>query len=355
MQKYHNTAQDKQGNIITTATISVFLANTGTLATLYQDNEIDTFNNPFDISDANYDSKGMFFFKAENGTYDIKIVNGSDTTWIYDRVLFDFNDSVTFGGNIRLADGKYLYLGEGSALSESGTSLYIDSTNVSGATIFRNNDSGGSPKVTAELGGAIPFAKLFYNDNPTFETSGDAFQATGVANAFTGIFAGSSTSGQSYGPRISAGTTSADEAFRITNQANSFFYMRVYGDGGLVVGNSVSGGNKGLGTINANAVYDDNVLLTDYVFDYHLDNKINSDDVTQAEQFLANTSVLDLNLFSEHWKEHRHLPSLPSRKEWKKDGAYSIGKLAQRLWETVELQAVHIDSLNIRIKQLEAA
>ena len=39
--------------------------------------------------------------------------------------------------------------------------------------------------------------------------------------------------------------------------------------GGTVVG-SPTGGDKGAGTINAQAVYDDNVLLTDYVFDKRL-------------------------------------------------------------------------------------
>jgi hypothetical protein len=35
-----------------------------------------------------------------------------------------------------------------------------------------------------------------------------------------------------------------------------------------VVG-SPTGGNKGAGTINATAVYDDNTLLTDYVFEQY--------------------------------------------------------------------------------------
>jgi len=39
-----------------------------------------------------------------------------------------------------------------------------------------------------------------------------------------------------------------------------------YGDGSIVVG-SPTGGAKGLGTVNAVAVYDDNTLLTDYVFE----------------------------------------------------------------------------------------
>jgi len=100
MQKYHNTIQAENGDIITTATITVFLANTGVPATRYQDIEIDTYDNPFDVSDDNYDSKGMFFFKAENGTYDIKIVNGIKTTWLDDISLLDADSIVDSYDNI---------------------------------------------------------------------------------------------------------------------------------------------------------------------------------------------------------------------------------------------------------------
>lgn len=88
MQKHHDTAQDLQGNIINTATITVFDANTGTPSSIFEDDETTPLNNPFTGSDLNYDFEGSFWFKAANGTYDIKIV-GATTKWKYDVQLFD--------------------------------------------------------------------------------------------------------------------------------------------------------------------------------------------------------------------------------------------------------------------------
>lgn len=376
MQKYHNTAQDKQGNIITTATITVFLANTGTPATLYKDNEIDTFNNPFDISDDNYDSKGMFFFKAENGTYDIKIVNGGDTTWIYDRVLFDFSDDTTFGGNVSLADNKSLNIGDGSDLRirHNGTNSYmlnytgvfnIESQVNSGGIILASLNSTGTYKAGINIGGATPYVKLYYDGSEVMRTgtNGLAFYNFADADVSSELLRFQPTDYVSGKPAFiikkeaAAGYSMLFWDGVTTNVGTlniGTYQVKLNGNGGVTVG-SPAGGYKGLGTINAQAVYDDNTLLTDYVFDYYLNGDINPDDAKQAEQFLSNTSVLDVDNFSNHWKEYRHLPSLPSREEWEKDGAHSIGKLAQRLWETVELQAIHIDSLNIRLKELENA
>jgi len=138
MQKYHNTAQDKQGNIITTATVTVFLANTGTPATLYKDDEIATYNNPFTNADDNYDSKGAFFFKANNGTYDIKIVNGSDITWLEDVSIyslgFGIQDNATTTAitidsseNVTFANPLTSFLSTGIDDNATSNAITIDS------------------------------------------------------------------------------------------------------------------------------------------------------------------------------------------------------------------------------------
>lgn len=80
-------------------------------------------------------------------------------------------------------------------------------------------------------------------------SSGAALTVNGLANANTGVFVGSSTSGQSFGITIEAGTTSADSGFLVTNQAASLTYFKIFGDGGSIVG-SPTGGNKGSGTLN---------------------------------------------------------------------------------------------------------
>lgn len=50
-----------------------------------------------------------------------------------------------------------------------------------------------------------------------------------------------------------------------------------------------------------------------------------------------------------------HLPAMPSPAEWEASGKrMALGDIQQRLWETVEVQAVHIDKLLARIETLEA-
>jgi hypothetical protein len=84
--------------------------------------------------------------------------------------------------------------------------------------------------------------------------SGISATFNGNANSLTALFAASTTSGQSFGPEIEAGTTSADAALQVINAAGSVGYFSVLGDGGVVVG-SPTGGDKGLATINAGDIF----------------------------------------------------------------------------------------------------
>ena len=141
-----------------------------------------------------------------------------------------------------------------------------------------------------------------------------------------------------------AGTEAARFDF-FTYQAAALA-LRMYLANGLVVG-APTGGDKGLGTINAQAVYDDNVLLTDYVFDAQMDGIINPEDGNKAQNF--DMEMLSPEKFAEFWKLNRRLPSMPSREEWKA-GKLSIGDLLQRIWETVEVQAIHINKLTEKME-----
>jgi hypothetical protein len=118
-----------------------------------------------------------------------------------------------------------------------------------------------------------------------------------------------------------------------TRQSGSGLVTRLTIAAGVVVG-SPTGGDKGVGTINATAVYDDNTLLTDFVFedDYQL---------------------LPIDSMTVFYQTHKHLPTIPGRKVWESEGKFSLGKLANHLWETVEVQAIYINQLNERLKVLE--
>jgi len=60
----------------------------------------------------------------------------------------------------------------------------------------------------------------------------------GATNNWTQVVAGSTTSTQSYGLRIQAGTTSADTSFLIRDATNATDYLTVIGNGNVGVGNS---------------------------------------------------------------------------------------------------------------------
>lgn len=76
------------------------------------------------------------------------------------------------------------------------------------------------------------------NGNATLSapTSGTAFTVNGVATSQAATINGSSSSGQSFGLYIAAGTTSSDSALNITNQANTHQLVKVNGDGSTVWG-----------------------------------------------------------------------------------------------------------------------
>ncbi len=118
---------------------------------------------------------------------------------------------------------------------------------------------------------------------------------------------------------------------------------------GAVIGNP-TGGYKGPGTLNAQAVYDDNVLLTDYVFDKYLDGKVRSEDENKHADF----KMMSIPEMREYVKRERHLPSIKGRKVWEEKGAFSVGELSQQIWESVEINALYLSQLDKRMNALES-
>ena len=142
---------------------------------------------------------------------------------------------------------------------------------------------------------------------------------------------------------------------------------------------SATGGDQGVDTINASGVYDDGSLLTCYVFEGAIEGRINQEkwdsrvinrpirDPETGDQIGEEVRThdrardfnqrmardLDPEQYSEFWKANKHLPAFPDEDTWEGKGL-SLGELLQRLWETVEVQAVHIEKLLTRLKALEA-
>ena len=181
---------------------------------------------------------------------------------------------------------------------------------------------------------------------------------------------------------------------------NSSTVATIYSGGGLVIG-SPTGGNKGAGTLNATAVYDDNVLLSCYVLDAALDGTVDMekwdanvpdreipavyrsetktiDGKEVSEQTLLESAKTETRLheparkftarlgtkydpltlegYEAHWREKRHLTAFPNEAKFDpiKD-AHSTGEWLQRLIENAEIQAVLIAKLHAKVAALEAA
>ncbi|MDX2275843.1 MAG: DUF2793 domain-containing protein [Hyphomonadaceae bacterium] len=133
---------------------------------------------------------------------------------------------------------------------------------------------------------------------------------------------------------------------------------------GLVLG-APTGGDKGAGTLNATAVYDDNTLLTCFVLEYartgaldleFWDSAAPRGYHAAAHRFWGQRELLDVDAYTAYWKEFGHLPGLPAREEWAEHARDKkpVGEMISRLWQTVEMQAVHIAQLSDEIKRLRS-
>lgn len=114
--------------------------------------------------------------------------------------------------------------------------------------------------------------------------------------------------------------------------------------GGLTLG-APTGGAKGDGTLNATAVYDDNVILTDWVYDLAYDGR--------SEQLIPDGGRLyHLMETEETTRRERRLPWMPTRQAFESER--SLGGMVSRLWFGQEQQQLYIQELAQRIVTLEA-
>lgn len=89
MDHYSSVVQDSSGNAVAAATITVTLAGTATVATIYSDDGITTTSNPLTS-----DATGNFDFYAADGRYDV-VITGTATGANYDVVLMDGSSAST--------------------------------------------------------------------------------------------------------------------------------------------------------------------------------------------------------------------------------------------------------------------
>lgn len=161
---------------------------------------------------------------------------------------------------------------------------------------------------------------------------------------------------------VTSGSEDSTINFRIIDGGSAINTMSVAHDG--IYTNTASGGGQGVGTINADAVFDDGTgPLTDYVLDYAANGKIDLDLYDEASvwatgrneparRFMANTDELDIDTYLSKCLTNLTLPSMPTLAE-RLERKHALGELVQGLWEAAEVGTVQRGYLHERVKRLE--
>ncbi len=233
------------------------------------------------------------------------------------------SNTLTFAGT----DSSTLNIGAGGTL---GTAAYV-ATGTSGATIpLLNAANTWSAKQTLSVAGQAVASNNSASGayHYEYQHAGSVVGYTGVGGGAFHVYDGSAVS------KGNIGLTNGD--FNITS---------------IVVG-APTGGNKGTGTINATAVYDDNVQLTDLVLDLAASGSF--DAVKYYYHPLVKEIAawwFDPDQYAEFWKAGRHLPGML---QFTPETKPSTGESITRLTAAVETLAVLLDKAFARIKALEA-
>jgi hypothetical protein len=190
--------------------------------------------------------------------------------------------------------------------------------------------------ATQQISGAVPRLVLYETDQAADEKAWHILVASAHLRFLAGTDAGSAIGSaltliRGTGTAVANVTVGTDLIVEgdATLEGDVEFDGLAAFDRSIVVG-SPTGGDKGAGTINAQAVYDDNTLLTDFVFD----EEYRLPPIEEMEAF---------------FRQHRHLPTIKGRAEWEAGGGFSVGQLATMLWETVEVQARYIAEIDGRL------
>jgi len=271
---------------------------------------------------------------------DANIGGGSTVTGGADNTASGAN-SVVGGGNGNAASGNNATAGGGIGNTASGMSSTIAGGINNQTTAFQTAVGGGTGNIASGTASTVP--------------GGDSNEAAGNRS-----FAAERRAKANHnGTFVWADDTMADFASTAADQ----FLIRAGGGvgigtaapaaqldvqgGGVVVG-APTGGDLGACTINAEAVYDDNTLLSDYVFDYYFDGQISEED----RALHAGYRLLSLEETIEFMEREHHLPTIAGRDEWNENGRMALGTLVSQIWETVETQALYIKELKSELDEL---
>lgn len=144
----------------------------------------------------------------------------------------------TVNGRIAIAAGGIL-IGQGVAFTSGYSEILTNTTNFNIGTAAANTlnlITNGNGRLNIDSIGQITIQA------PT--AAGVSLTVNGRAGFYSLYVQGSVTTGQSYGPRIQAGSNASDVALLVQNAASTYNYFEVTGDGRLLMNDlTASGGN----------------------------------------------------------------------------------------------------------------
>lgn len=232
---------------------------------------------------------------------------------------------------------------------ETGTAGFNFGTNGSNVTIDGNVAMHAGNVATYALpigGGTLTGTLRMQNGTQTQEitarfNSGGDYRYAGIKFEEVNTWDGEI---QFWTTPVSGSAAAADAAY-----AKRFTISQA---GGMYSTNA-TGGDKGTDTINAKAVYDDNVILTDLVSQFAATGQI--DRVKYKDHPLLDAVQpwwFDPDSYAKFWKEAHHLPAMLSWEEEKKRP--SLGQVVTRQTAELEIHAALLSNDNDRIKALQA-
>lgn len=304
-----------------------------------------------DMNNADIDGVAIISAQGDNGSLQLSgSAQGSNGGKIYLR-----GENHVNGGDVQLspygASGAIIMGGNvdmsGNNLTDNSGSIGFDNTLLPSTDDAYNLGSLGfamnavySNEYSSATGDPV-IINAPSGENVRIRLNGtDSFNITS-----SGATVGSGASNKLLANNIESSTTDSDINISGNGTGDINLNDDVSIQDGLVVG-SPTGGNKGTGTINATAVYDDNTLLTDYVFEAEYKGE-------PIDEKHKNYKRKSLSEEVEYVKENLHLSTIIGRKEWEENGTASTGKLISQLWETVETQFLYIVELQEKINSIE--
>jgi len=163
-------------------------------------------------------------------------------------------------GTLNVAGNLYVNgsaVGASSGANPTGT-VGLSAVNGSATTFLRSDGAPAlSVAITPTWTGAHTFTPSTAVTALTVNSNASAiygFVFNGADNQWSGLIQGNTTTGQSYGLLMQAGTNASDYCFDFTNAAGNTNILRGYGEGSIVAG-AATGANKGAGTINVSGGY----------------------------------------------------------------------------------------------------